>query len=116
VKDGIRGLEVSAADMLSGLHPAIALALRPHLAIAAAAPLLLFRARCGRHPAFRSVGDAEAYERGYRAWPARAALCDYGTPMAQGWLDRECEHVSLESRDQIARDEAKRDAYDEAQA
>lgn len=101
---------MSAADMLSGLHPVFARALRPHLALPTAPPLMTFAARCGMRPVFRSLGDAQAYERGFRGWPDRRYIGLYATPMARGWMDRECEHASLLSRDQISRDEAKADA------
>ena len=100
---------MSAADMLSGLHPVFARALRPHLALPTAAPLMTFTARCGQRPVFRSIGDVKAYERGFRGWPDRRYIGIYGTPMANGWMDRECEHAGLVSCDQTRRDNAARD-------
>ena len=107
---------MNAADMLAGLHPVFARALRPHLALPTAAPLMTFTARCGQRPVFRSLGDAEAYERGFRGWPDHRYIGAYSTPMARGWMDRECEHASRLARYQISRDEARRDALADRQA
>lgn len=105
---------MSAADILSGLHPTMALVLRPHLAVTSnVEPLIIYRARVGRKLAFRSQGDALAYERGYRAWPDPHGMGEYGTPQNAGWLDRQTQDICDHDKWQTATDDARRDAHAE---
>lgn len=77
------------AELLREAAGAIGLAVPPDPLAGMVKPQKWHQARLGRRRSFLSMGDADAYDRGYREYPRDDYNFPVNTPYSCGWFDAE---------------------------